>query len=125
MKVKSLDHFVLTVKDIHATCDFYSTVMGMEIQTFGEGRKALRFGNQKINLHQYGHEFEPKASNPTPGSADLCFIVETSISEVIQLLENHHVEIEVGPVERTGAVGKILSIYFRDPDFNLIEVSNY
>jgi catechol 2,3-dioxygenase-like lactoylglutathione lyase family enzyme len=125
MKMKSLDHLVLTVKNIEETCKFYSTVMGMEVQVFGEGRKSLQFGSQKINLHQTGNEFEPKANLPTPGSADLCFITDTPIVKVIQELENHHISILEGPVVRTGAAGKIHSIYFRDPDMNLIEVSNY
>jgi catechol 2,3-dioxygenase-like lactoylglutathione lyase family enzyme len=125
MRIKSLDHFVLTVKDIEATCKFYSTVMGMEVQTFGEGRKALQFGCQKINLHQLGKEFEPKANKPTSGSTDLCFITDTPIETVIQELEKYHVKMLEGPVYRTGAVGKIQSVYFRDLDLNLIEVSNY
>jgi catechol 2,3-dioxygenase-like lactoylglutathione lyase family enzyme len=125
MKIKRLDHFVLTVKDIDATCSFYTRIMGMEVQTFGQGRKALLFGNQKINLHQSGKEFEPKAAAPTTGSADLCFISEIPIHEVMALLEKHNVEILDGPVSRTGAMGEIQSVYFRDPDLNLIEVSNY
>lgn len=125
MNIKGLDHLVLTVKDIEVTCKFYSSVMGMEVQTFGAGRKALKFGNQKINLHQYGKEFEPKAIRPTPGSADLCFITDTPIEEIIESLEKHGIAIIDGPIERTGALGSINSVYFRDPDFNLIEVSNY
>ncbi|WP_423798022.1 VOC family protein [Neobacillus sp. SAB-20_R2A] len=125
MNIKGLDHLVLTVKDIEVTCDFYSLVMGMDVQTFGEGRKALKFGNQKINLHQYGKEFEPKAISPTPGSADLCFITDTPKEQIVESLEKQGITIIEGPVERTGAVGRIYSVYFRDPDFNLIEVSNY
>lgn len=125
MEIRSLDHLVLTVKNIEATCEFYSNVMGMKIQTFGEGRKALLFGCQKINLHQLGKEFEPKAYTPTSGSADLCFITDTPIEEVIEDLEEKGIHILEGPVNRTGAVGNIYSIYFRDPDMNLIEVSNY
>jgi len=125
MKIKSLDHLVLTVKDIEVTCKFYSTVMGMEVQMFGEGRTSLHFGTQKINLHEKGNEFEPKSEFPTPGSADLCFITDTPIGEVMQELESHQISILEGPVVRTGAIGKIHSIYFRDPDRNLIEVSNY
>lgn len=125
MKINRLDHFVLTVKDINVTCDFYTTVLGMEVQTFGEGRKALKFGYQKINLHQSGKEFEPKANIPTPGSADLCFITDTPLEEVILFLKARNVPILEGPVARTGALGKIKSVYFRDPDLNLIEVSNY
>lgn len=125
MRMKSLDHFVLTVRDIHTTCKFYSTVMGMEVVTFGEGRKSIKFGDQKINLHQLGKEFEPKANKPTPGSADLCFLTDTPMEKVIQELEKHHIPILEGPVFRTGAAGKIQSVYFRDPDLNLLEVSNY
>jgi len=124
MKIDRLDHFVLTVKDITATCAFYTQVLGVQEVTFGAGRKALQFGNQKINLHESGHEFEPKAQNPTPGSADMCFITSIPIMEVVQHLQNCGVEIIEGPVERTGATGRIISIYFRDPDDNLIEVSN-
>jgi len=122
--LEQLDHVVLTVKDIHATTDFYTEVLGMDIVTF-EGRTALRFGEQKINLHQRGHEFQPRACHPMPGSADLCFITLTPMEEVISYLTELRVHIEVGPVERTGAVGKLLSIYIRDPDQNLIEISNY
>ena len=93
--------------------------------TFGENRKALKFGNQKINLHQVGKEFEPKALHPTAGSADLCFIAETPLEEVIAHLQTQNIDIIEGPIERTGAMGKILSIYLRDPDQNLIEISNY
>ncbi|MCQ4250774.1 VOC family protein [Pseudomonas stutzeri] len=124
MQIDHLDHLVLTVADVDATLDFYSRVLGMRLVTFGEGRKALAFGNQKINLHQAGREFEPKAERPTPGSADLCFIVATSLDEVIAHLEAHRVAIVEGPVKRTGATGPIRSVYLRDPDFNLIELSN-
>ncbi|MBE1442182.1 VOC family protein [Paenibacillus sp. OAS669] len=124
MRVNRLDHLVVTVLDIETACDFYSRVMGMEIITFGNGRKALQFGRQKINLHQYGQEFEPKAASPLPGSADLCFIADTPLDEVIRHLEQCDVKLEEGPVQRTGALGAIMSVYFRDPDGNLIEVSN-
>lgn len=124
MQIDHLDHLVLTVADVDATLDFYSRVLGMRLVTFGEGRKALAFGNQKINLHQAGREFEPKAERPTPGSADLCFIVATPLGEVIAHLEAHRVAIVEGPVQRTGATGPIRSVYLRDPDFNLIELSN-
>ena len=116
---------MLTVADVEATLGFYGDVLGMEIVTFGNGRKALAFGSSKINLHQSGHEFEPKALRPTPGSADLCFVVAEPIEQVMQALEAAGVAIEDGPVERTGATGVILSCYFRDPDRNLIELSNY
>ena len=124
-KIDRLDHLVLTVADISATCDFYARVMGMEVVTFDHGRRALRFGQQKINLHQQGSEFDPKADKPTPGSADLCFISTTPLDEVVNHLKREKVPIVEGPVQRTGAVGTIESVYFRDPDGNLIEVSNY
>jgi len=122
--IDHLDHLVLTVSDIDATITFYTSALGMEAVTFGN-RKALRFGEQKINLHQAGKEFEPKAARPTPGSGDLCFITKAPIDAVISHLKALHHPIEVGPVERDGAVGAIRSIYLRDPDFNLIEISNY
>ena len=125
MKVEAIDHIVLTVEDIEATCAFYSQVLGMRVTSFKGGRKALCFGEQKINLHQHGHEFEPKAGKPVPGSADLCLVTSVPISEVIEHLKRHDVELLEGPVPRTGAVGPIISVYFRDPDDNLIEVSNY
>ncbi|AFM33681.1 MULTISPECIES: VOC family protein [Stutzerimonas stutzeri subgroup] len=124
MNISHLDHLVLTVADIEKTVDFYTRVLGMQVVTFGEGRKALAFGNQKINLHQAGHEFEPKAERPTPGSADLCFIVATPLDRVIAHLETQGVSIIEGPVQRTGATGPIRSVYVRDPDLNLIELSN-
>lgn len=124
MKIDRLDHWVLTVKDIDATASFYSKVLGMDIISFGDGRKALSFGVQKINLHQQGKEFEPKAQQPTPGSADLCFITSVPIAEVVNHLNSCNVSVIEGPVQRTGATGPILSVYFRDPDMNLIEVSN-
>ncbi len=124
MEMDRLDHLVLTVKDVAATCRFYSRVLGMREITFGQGRKALAFGQQKINLHQYGDEFEPKAFQPTPGSADLCFITLEKLSVVAQHLQALEVLIEEGPVARTGAMGDITSLYIRDPDGNLIEISN-
>jgi catechol 2,3-dioxygenase-like lactoylglutathione lyase family enzyme len=125
MKIDSLDHVVLTVKDIDATCTFYVKVLGMEIVTFGENRKALSFGSQKINLQQLGRESTLKADKPTPGSADVCFITSVSLSEVIAQLNFCGVDLLAGPVERNGARGRMMSVYFRDPDMNLIEVSNY
>jgi catechol 2,3-dioxygenase-like lactoylglutathione lyase family enzyme len=122
--IDHLDHLVLTVADIDATVAFYRSALGMELFEFGN-RKALRFGEQKINLHQAGKEFEPKAAHPTPGSGDLCFITKAPMEEVASHLKALHLAIEVGPVDRTGAVGKIRSIYLRDPDFNLVEISNY
>jgi len=124
MKLDSLDHLVLTVKDIEAASAFYAKVLGMEIVIFGGGRKALSFGSQKINLHQHGSEFEPKAHLPTPGSADLCFLTSVPLTEVVSHLASCGVVVIEGPVPRTGAKGPILSVYFRDPDMNLIEVSN-
>jgi len=124
MKISHLDHLVLTVADIENTCNFYQTVLGFEVITFKGDRKALKFGHQKINLHQLGNEFEPKALQPTPGSADLCFISDTPISEVVGHLDQLNIQIEEGPVERTGAMHPILSVYIRDPDQNLIEISN-
>ena len=124
MKIASLDHLVLTVASIEATCAFYTAVMGMTVETFAEGRNALHFGDQKINLHLAGHEFEPKADTPVPGSGDLCFITQTPILEVVDTLKTHKVSIITGPVPRTGAIGDLISGYFRDPDCNLIEVSN-
>ena len=122
--IDHLDHLVLTVANIEATVAFYTSALGMELVMF-EGRKALRFGEQKINLHQTGKEFEPKAAHPTPGSGDLCFITKTPLEDVIAHLNETDTHIELGPVERTGAVGTMQSIYMRDPDFNLIEISNY
>ena len=125
MNINRLDHLVLTVKDIQTTVDFYVSVLGMEREEFGAGRLALKYGNQKINLHQAGKEFEPKADRPTPGSADLCFITEVPLEKAMAHVLSKGVEIIEGPVARTGATGPINSFYFRDPDMNLIEVSNY
>ncbi|MFM6904950.1 MAG: VOC family protein [Acinetobacter sp.] len=125
MKISHLDHLVLTVADIEISCQFYQSALNFEVITFGENRKALQFGSQKINLHQVRKEFEPKAFRPTAGSADLCFIAETPLKDVIAHLHALNIEIVEGPIERTGAIGKILSIYLRDPDQNLIEISNY
>lgn len=123
--IKSLDHLVLTVKNIDETCHFYNHVLGMTVTTFNEGRKALNFGSQKINLHEVGKEFEPKANIAIPGSADLCFITDVPIQEVIQHFKSCGVPIIEGPVKRTGALASLTSIYIRDLDGNLIEVSNY
>ena len=125
MNIDRLDHLVLTVKDIEITVNFYVSVLGMEKEEFGAGRLALKYGHQKINLHQAGKEFEPKAQTATPGSADLCFITTTPLSRAMDHVRNQGVEIIEGPVARTGATGPINSFYFRDPDMNLIEVSNY
>lgn len=120
----SLDHLVLTVADISQTIDFYREILGMEVAEFGVGRKALKFGAQKINLHQKGAEFEPKAQTPTPGSADLCFLSPNPLEEWIEKFVRHAIPIIEGPVDRTGATAFIRSIYIRDPDGNLIEISN-
>lgn len=125
MRIDCLDHFVLTVVDIERTCDFYARVLGMEITNFGSGRKALRFCSQKINLHEAGREFEPKAHEATPGSADFCLITDTPIESVVRHLGQLDIPLEDGPVPRTGASGPILSVYIRDPDRNLVELSNY
>lgn len=123
--ISHLDHLVLTVRDITATCDFYNRALGMQVVTFSAGRTALHFGQQKINLHQAGAEFEPKAQHPTPGAADLCFISITPLAQVLTHLSEQGIHIESGPVARTGANGQIESVYLRDPDGNLIEISNY
>ena len=125
MQIQGIDHIVLTARDLTATLAFYQDVLGMRVETFGKQRKALIFGQQKINLHQQGQEFEPKAALPTPGSQDLCFIATTPLAQVITHLQRCGVEVLEGPVARTGATGSIRSVYFRDPDGNLIEVSNY
>ncbi len=125
LSIERLDHLVLTVADIEATVAFYARVLGMRRVDFGAGRVALGFGRQKINLHRAGHEFEPRSRHPTPGSGDLCLITEASPESVVAHLRACGVAIELGPVERTGATGAIRSVYFRDPDENLIEVSSY
>ena len=121
--ITSLDHLVLTVRDLEQTARFYRDGLGMELRSFGEGRQALHCGAQKINLHLAGREFEPKAARPTPGSADLCLLTDHSLDEVAARLGSLGFEIIEGPVERTGAGGAIVSIYSRDPDGNLIEIS--
>ena len=125
MIIDRIDHLVLTVFDVERTLDFYSRVLGMEAITFAGGRRGLAFGRQKINLHQAGREYEPKALKPVPGSLDLCFITDTPLEQVIAHLKANGVAIAEGPVPKTGALGPMMSVYFRDPDGNLIEVSNY
>lgn len=125
MQINRIDHLVLTVADIERTVEFYCRVLGMQRVEFGSGRVALRCGAQKINLHQSGREFEPKAQRVQPGSADICFIVDTPIDEAIELIRRQGIDIIEGPVPRTGAGGPIVSAYLRDPDGNLLEVSNY
>ena len=122
--VTAVDHLVLTVRDIARTCAFYHDVLGMEVITFGAGRTALRFGDSKINLHQAGKELEPAAGAPTPGAADICLLSTTPLEQVITHLAAQGVEVELGPVERTGARGPLRSLYIRDPDTNLIEIAN-
>lgn len=125
MNISGIDHLVLTVQDIQQTCEFYTNVLGMEVITFSENRKALKFGQQKLNLHQVGHEFEPKAKHPTPGAIDFCLITDTPLQEIRVHLNNCGVIIESGIVPRTGAMGAIASLYIRDPDGNLVEIANY
>ena len=125
MNISRIDHIVLTVNNIAATVQFYELVLGMQSQTFGDGRVALKFGQQKINLHEYGNEFEPKADTPSPGSQDLCFITDDNLAVAMDHVRSLEVEILEGPVKRTGATGTIESFYFRDPDLNLIEVAVY
>jgi catechol 2,3-dioxygenase-like lactoylglutathione lyase family enzyme len=125
MKIERLDHLVLTVRDIDTTIAFYVDVLGMQPVSFGANRRALAFGQQKINLHSADAPLKPHAARPTPGSADLCFITSTPAPELIAHLKSAGVSIEEGPVPRTGALGAITSVYFRDPDGNLIEVSSY
>ena len=121
--IDHLDHLVLTTQDEDACIRFYVGVLGMQLETFGAGRKAFRFGNQKINLHIKGREFEPKAHMPMPGALDLCFIADRPLDEVIADLREKGIAIVEGPVRRTGATGPIRSVYLRDPDLNLIEIS--
>jgi catechol 2,3-dioxygenase-like lactoylglutathione lyase family enzyme len=123
--IDRIDHIVITAFDVERTIDFYARVLGMEPITFAGGRRGLAFGRQKINLHQAGREFEPKALKPTPGSIDLCFITEIPLEDVVAHVKGCGVKIAAGPVEKTGALGPMQSIYFRDPDGNLIEVSKY
>ena len=125
ISIDRIDHIVLTVFDLERTIDFYARVLGMEPVTFAGGRRGLAFGRQKLNLHQAGKEFEPKALRPAPGAIDLCFIASTPLEQVIAALREAKVAIIEGPVPKTGATGPMMSVYFRDPDGNLIEVSNY
>ncbi len=124
MEVTKIDHLVLTVQDIEETKEFYQRVLGMEPVIFGGGRVALKFGNQKLNLHESGNEFEPKATCAVPGSVDLCFVTPMALGDAMSHVESCGVEIIQGPVSRTGACELLLSFYFRDPNGNLIEVAN-
>jgi catechol 2,3-dioxygenase-like lactoylglutathione lyase family enzyme len=121
--IDHLDHLVLTTSREAACIDFYTRVLGMSLETFGTGRRALRFGDQKINLHVQGAEFEPKAHLPVPGALDLCFMASVPLNEVIERLGREQWPIVEGPVIRTGATQKLRSVYVRDPDLNLIEIS--
>lgn len=124
--IKALDHLVLTVRDLNATIRFYQNGLGMEVRRFGKDgeRLALYFGAQKINLHERGKEFEPKAENPTPGAADLCFLTDQPVTELMTKLGAAGLSVIEGPVQRSGATAAILSIYLRDPDGNLIEIAS-
>jgi catechol 2,3-dioxygenase-like lactoylglutathione lyase family enzyme len=125
VRITGLDHLVLTVADVDETIRFYQRTLGLEAVTFEAGRRALAFGPSKINLHQAGQEFTPHAARPTPGSADLCLVTATPLDQVVGQLARSGVDVEEGPVPRTGALGPMTSVYFRDPDDNLIEIANY
>lgn len=124
IRIKSLDHLVITASDLQATVDFYATVLGMEHVAFGDNLHAMHFGDQKFNIHDASTDVSPKAANIVPGSEDFCLISETPISQVIRHLAECGVAVEEGPVTRSGAAGTLESVYFRDPDGNLVEVSN-
>jgi catechol 2,3-dioxygenase-like lactoylglutathione lyase family enzyme len=123
--IERIDHLVLTVFDVDRTLAFYEKVLGMEPVTFAGGRRGLAFGQQKLNLHQAGREFEPKALRPAPGAIDLCLVTESPLAALIETLKAEGIVIIDGPVPKTGALGPMMSVYFRDPDGNLLEVSNY
>ena len=125
MNITAIDHMVMTVQDLQKTIDFYTHILGMQEITFGAGRKALLFGQQKINLHQKGNEILPNARHAEVGTIDICLLTSTPLEQVLQELAKQNVNVEEGIVERTGAVGAIRSIYLRDPDGNLIEISQY
>lgn len=125
MNFDHIDHFVLTVKNVNVSAKFYHDVLGMDILEFENGRKAASFGNQKINFQEVGHEIDPKAAVPTCGAGDFCIITKTPLKQVVISLDHANIPVELGPVSRSGAVGKVQSVYLRDPDYNLIEISNY
>lgn len=124
MRTTGLDHPVIAMQDVDAACAFYRDVPGTQVQTLGDGRLALKFGQQKITIHETAHEIDPKADRPTSGPVDLRLLVEDSLDDVVATLHEHHVDYQ-GPVNRTGAHGAITSAYVRDPDRNLIELSRY
>ncbi|RWL80101.1 MAG: VOC family protein [Mesorhizobium sp.] len=123
--IAGIDHFVLTVRSVEATCAFYQRVLDMRRLDEANRPTALLFGSQKIHLHEVGRTFEPKAKAPTPGSGDFCLVAAVPLAEIQDSLQANGVAVEVGPVERTGARGPMMSVYFRDPDGNLVEVSEY
>jgi catechol 2,3-dioxygenase-like lactoylglutathione lyase family enzyme len=123
--IDRIDHFVLTVRSLETSCHFYEQVLGFQRIDVAGKPTAVRFGRQKINLHEVGHTFEPKAAAPTPGAGDFCLITERPIEEVLAHLSSHDILIELGPMKRNGALGSMTSIYFRDPDQNLVEISRY
>ena len=125
ISLEKIDHLVLTVRDIDQTIQFYCNILGMTEITFGDNRKALQFGKQKINLHPHPSDITPRAKQPSPGALDICFITQSPIDDVINNLEKHAINIELGPVQRQGAQGNMTSVYIRDPDDNLIEIANY
>ena len=125
VKIERLDHMVLTVRDIEATIAFYSNILGMQPVTFGKGMRALSFGQQKFNLHPADAPYTPHADKPLPGTADICLVTQSPIADLLAALHSAGVAVEVGPVPRYGALGRMTSVYFRDPDANLVEVSNY
>ena len=125
MEIERIDHFVLTVRDVEATSAFYHRVLGMEVITFGEGRTALAFGRQKINLHRLGRQIDPQVADPTPGTGDFCLITRTPLAAVVAHIQACGVPVELGPVPRTGALGPMQSVYIRDPDGNLVEIAAY
>ena len=130
MKLEKIDHVVITVKDLNTTIDFYTNVLGMKLEKFFTSshdhqiRYAISFGSQKINIHEQKKPIKPNALNPTSGSMDICFISNNKINDWVHYLVKKGINIEIGPEKKTGALGPILSIYVRDPDFNLIEISN-
>ena len=124
MRLERIDHVVLTVRDIDRTVEFYQRALGMRAVTFGEGRRALVVGDQKLNLHQAGREFEPKATDPRPGAIDICFTTTALLDDVVAQLRSAGVAVEHGPVAKTGARAELRSVYVRDPDGNLIEIAN-